>query len=130
MFFKLDSNVTLEDLAAFNTDIIHFLDAGMSPVHLIIDVDKVGSIPLSISTIVKHLSFRSHPKIGWIIISNPPGYMKMIATIVFQLVRVRMRMVNTLPEALNFLREMDISLDWKQADNSVLQETQKVIEKD
>ena len=75
MLLKVSGDVGVEDLQALNSELIHYLQEGIAPVHLISVGSNIGHVPTNLMKIQQSVSFVQHPKLGWTVIvqevSNP-----------------------------------------------------------
>lgn len=82
------------------------------PIHAIIKAD-LDTAP-SLSTLSKMGRQRStHPRSGWSVIVMPTNpVVRFGADLMSQLIKVRYRRVDTMEDALKFLKDLDDSIDW------------------
>jgi len=97
--------------AADHPDLIATIEASPAPlVHFIFNADAVTRMP-SLRVGGKP-AIASHPKVGWIVVvrrtQNP--VFKMIASILGQMTKLRVRFVNSEAEAIEFLHYVDSTL--------------------
>ena len=102
--------VSDEDMFANDQPILDYLNACTVPlVHMIVDHRKGVGSPSSKA--LAQLSWPKHPKTGWTILvgmANP--FQKFVVTVASNFFKSRMRMVNTMDEALDFLNQVDSTL--------------------
>ncbi len=102
--------VTDEDMFANDQPIIDYLNQCTVPlVHMIVDHRKGLGSPSSKA--LAQLSWPKHPKVGWMILvgmANP--FQKFVVTVTSNFFKTRMRMINTMDEALDFLNQVDSTL--------------------
>ena len=98
-----------------------YLDQGEGPlVHILVDISQAASTP-TLKQLAAGIGRDLHPKSGWMIVigvANPAA--RWIGEFVSTLFRFRYRSFSTLSDALAFLKDMDQTIDWAKADESVL----------
>lgn len=78
-------------------------------VHMVVDHRKGIGSPSSKT--LAQLSWANSPKLGWLILvgmANP--FQKFVVTVASNVFKTRMRMLNTMDEALDFLNQVDSTL--------------------
>ncbi|NDJ62856.1 MAG: STAS/SEC14 domain-containing protein [Chloroflexi bacterium] len=92
----------------------HYIGAGTAPVHILIDITDLERYPTNIKQIVNAVRHDSDTeKIGWVIyINSPNAVVKFMASVATQVLfqNVRLRLFETLDEALAFLLDRDVTL--------------------
>jgi hypothetical protein len=108
---KAFGDVTIEELVRFNAEVTTLIaEQGIAPVHVIVDLTNVGKYPSSLKDIMSTMRQRVPDKVGWMLVVTQNPIMRFVASIIFQLARLRVRMFQTIQEALDFLKENDDSL--------------------
>jgi hypothetical protein len=101
---------TDQDMLAIDQPMINYLNQSNAPlVHVI--MDNIGSTYTPSIKVLKTLQYPKHPRLGWLILIgliNP--FQRFIAAVVTTFFKTRLRMVNTMDEALDFLNEVDSTL--------------------
>ena len=99
-----------QDLFDLDGSAIQYMEQCSVPlVHLIID-HRLGSNSPSAKGLMQ-LKWPKHPKMGWIVmigLANP--LQRFVTAVASNFFKTRLRMVNTLDEALDFLNEVDSTL--------------------
>ena len=99
-----------EDMFANEQPILDYLNECTVPlVHMIVDHRKGIGTPSSKA--LAQLRWPKHPRMGWMILvgmANP--LQKFVVTGASNFFKTRMRMMNTMDEALDFLNEVDSTL--------------------
>jgi len=102
--------VTDQDLFDLDESAVHYMDQGSAPlVHLIIDHRKGINSPSAKG--LMQLKWPKHPKMGWIVMvgmANP--LQKFVTAVASNFFKTRLRMVDTMDEALDFLNDVDSTL--------------------
>ncbi len=104
--------VTLEELGEASRTVSEFVAEGTAPVHGLIDITAVQQHPTTASEIRRALrDLRFDPRRGWLIVIGVDPITRYLASVVFQLLGLRFRTVDTCDEALHFLAMHDETLD-------------------
>lgn len=104
--------VTLPQVRVGGQQVDVLLSAGEAPVHVIIDITKMTEYPLSPSKIFEASPFLRHPKLGYIAAYGVSSLLLNTLIRVFgQMAPFQYRIVQSLPEALAFLRSQDSRID-------------------
>jgi len=105
--------ITIDELAIATNQAVALIDSVATPlVHSIIDGTQVTKYPHNILQLreASKLSF-NHPRYGWLMIYGAPdGLSSFFVNMVTSFFRVRVRMVDTLDEAIDFLKSVDINV--------------------
>ena len=108
---KAFGNLTIEELLRFNAEVTKIIaDEGMTPVHIIADLSKVERYPSSLREIMNTMRQSNPEKIGWMVVVTENPIMRFMASTVFQMARLRLRIFPTMTQATAFLNEMDETL--------------------
>lgn len=102
---------TIEDLAVINKAIVQYLEQGTAPIHLLIDVTEMGSIPSNIAKIKQTFTYLDHPSIGWsLFIGHMNAIEKFIVSITTQMSKLDAKTVDTIEDAIAVLNRVDATL--------------------
>jgi hypothetical protein len=95
-----------------------------SLVHVVADSSNVTK-NLNIKDVMKTLgNVKPHPKAGWnITVGETDKLIKFTTDVARQILRLRTCSFDTLEQAIAFLKDIDPSIDWQQADQMVLTTT-------
>lgn len=98
-----------------------YLDYGHSAlVHIIVNTTEATSLP-TLQQLASGIGKEIHPKSGWMVtLGDIHPTTKWIGEFASRLFKFRYRNFRTMPEAVTFLKEMDPTIDWSQADESVV----------
>lgn len=111
---------TQDDMRQSDQDLKMFLADGIPLIHLIMDAREMESMPTSLGTIQSTISTIKDPAYGWVVaIGTTNPVTKFMGLMIAKLFRLRFRRVETLKDGLQFLSQMDQTLDWNTADTSV-----------
>ncbi len=105
-----------------------YLEQGQRPlVHSIIDLSHVDESIGLVKMAQAMKGRKPNPHIGWVItVSEQNKVVRFTASVMRQILQMRQRSFDTLPEALDFLRDIDSGLDWNRADNQIFARTIQV----
>ena len=108
--WRVWGQITLEEIAQMGRDQQKLLSEGTSPVHTLSNITDVASFPTDLRLLKEALDGINHPHIGWVLIVGTTTPLKrFVTTTVTQLVipNVRLRMFNSMDEAIEFLKHVD-----------------------
>ncbi len=112
---------TQEHIEQSDEDMKQFLEEGTPLIHLIMDARELESMPKSLGNIQSTISAITDPAYGWVVaIETKNPVTKFMGLMVAKLFRLRFRRVATIEDAIQFLSEMDNTLNWQEADMSIL----------
>jgi len=106
---------TLDELEASNADLLDLLEEFDHPtVHVIIDDENLNSIPVSLLKMRQTLTYGSHPKLGWVVMTGTKKntVSEFLMGMLAKLFRARYIRVKTFDDALKYLRKVDPSINW------------------
>ena len=112
LILTVSGDVSLEDLAQFNSAMLSHLDEGTPPVHLVSIGNNIRRVPTSIMLIKQTVTYLQHPNMGWTIIvqekANPlTGFMLSVAA---QATGMKMWQVKNVADGIETLRRLDQSI--------------------
>jgi hypothetical protein len=132
VFVRAWGNLSIEDTQDFNHCLDQYIQEGVQEyvemgisdgeVHFLQDGREIGSVPTSMTQLQKTLKVASNIGCGWIIsISRPRSKVAfMINNLVMSVMQMQFKRVNTVEEAIAFLKDADPNINWDNADESVL----------
>ena len=108
----LSETITVEDLRTGEAEITKVLNEATSDrVHILYTLRAAYAITFSANQIRTTLTYFRHPKLGWLIVVGATGAMKVLtqvfASLVNKITPILVHHVNTVDEAIAFLRERD-----------------------
>lgn len=109
---EMDTNEirALNDRAVGMIDNAELSDSATPLVHHLINIEEMTGFPRKINEVSNSVTFAS-PQMGWLIIVgkvNP--IIRFFGGVITQVSKIRFRVIETMPEALEFLQEVDPSL--------------------
>lgn len=113
IYWRVSGQVTLEDVAQMRIGQQNMLSEGKNPVHTIADISDVTNFPTDLRQLKEALDGVNHPHLGWVLIVGTTTPLKrFVTTTATQMVipKVRLRMFNTMDEAAEFLKHVDITV--------------------
>jgi hypothetical protein len=122
VYVRYWDGLTAQEFREYLNAVEHdYLDHGHSAlVHIVVDTAQATSLP-TLEQLTSSIRRNIHPKSGWMLVSgvtNPAT--RWMGEFASKLFKFRYRSFNTLPEAMAFLKEKEPTVDWSQADESVL----------
>jgi hypothetical protein len=104
--------LTMDDLQAANVIIKAHLDAAQNPIHTIVDASQVEKYPLDIRSIVASMPNIKHTNAGiFIVVGGGENSLRFVASLVSQLIGIKMHTCKTQAEAMAILVKADPSLN-------------------
>jgi hypothetical protein len=110
IYWRVWGQSTLEEIAQMGKGQQKLVNEGTVPVHLIANVTDVENFPTDLRQLKVALDGINHPHLGWtLIVGTTTPLKRFVTTTVIQMVipGVRLRMFNTLDEAVEFLKYVD-----------------------
>jgi hypothetical protein len=101
----------IDDVRLNNQEIKALLDAGQAPVHLVFQAVNLKNSPTNIQELKNSLDFLRHPNLGWIISVGSNPILNFVSTIVTNLFRINLRQANSLEDAIDWLKQLDPSIE-------------------
>jgi hypothetical protein len=103
-------DVADQDLFDIDESVIQYIDQSSAPlVHLIVDHRNGNNAPSAKG--LTQLNWPKNPRLGWTILiglKNP--FQRFVTVVAANFFKIRLRLVNTMDEALDFLNEVDSTL--------------------
>jgi hypothetical protein len=110
---QIDGDITTQDIVDSNTAITNFIRAGEAPVYLIVDTERMGHFPTNINQFKQMISYLSEPNLRSIVVIGHAVNVlaRFMASVLLQLARVELKVVNNIDEAIEFLNRLDQKLE-------------------
>lgn len=105
--------VTRDDLGTQSDTTQAMIAAGEAPVHIIVDLISMTKMDVGLNELRQILSSKDHSTtamVGWTLVLRHNSLVQFFASMAIQLLKARFTFVDTLDEALAFLRERDATL--------------------
>jgi hypothetical protein len=111
LLLHVSGDVSIEDLGKFNHDMNHYLDEGVTSVHLVSIGENIRRVPTNLMQIKENLTYLQHPKMGWTIIiqEKPNPLTGFIVSVAAQATGMKVRQSKTLEDSLETLKHLDSS---------------------
>ncbi len=115
--------LTNDEMAQHNERMIELLDDAKPFVHTILVTHPDTRLPTpSIAAGRRILSFIGHKNLGWnIVVHNPYSIMAKMSILLAKVARARYRQFDNIYDAIDFLKEIDTTVDWTTANMSLLE---------
>lgn len=110
MHIELFGNMTLDELRAVAQESIAYTQAGIAPVHAVIDQSRVERVPISLSTLVNSMTIGVQPNSGVSVLVGGSRFTRYITQMLYQLVRLDMRQAEDIDQAIAVLQRLDETL--------------------
>ncbi len=110
--------ITVEELVRFNEEVTKMIiEEGTSPVHIIADLTKVERYP-PLRDILSAMRKTAPDKVGWMVVVTENPIMRFLASMIFQIARLRLRMYPTMQQAMAFLTDVDVTLTARKGEST------------
>lgn len=110
VYLRVYDAFTIDELSIAAEFINEGVMNGIPPVHLIVDVRDVRSIPTNVLEIKNMNEYLGHENMGWLVIVGAHSTVNMIAVVVTKLLKTQYRNFRFLEPALEFLSQQDETL--------------------
>ncbi len=87
------------------------LNAGMAPVHVIIDAAELSNKPVNFQQINQVSASIRNPAVGWWVMVNAGKMVGFTASVLSKLVGVKLKTAATIKEARTILERVDLTLE-------------------
>jgi hypothetical protein len=112
IFVQFEGNLTIEEIAAYDTEIQQRLNEATEKVHVIADLGKVAHFPVNMMRVREVLTYHKHARLGWHVLVNdhPNPLMNFFATAISNVAGLKVQHARTLEEAILTLSRVDMTL--------------------
>jgi hypothetical protein len=112
IFVRLSGHITFHDLEELYRTTVRSMQASDAPmVHVLMDDGDITDFPKSIPELRNMMRWQEHHKLGWVVAyPNNNPLLNFIATVLSQTFGSRYRRVESLEDALTYLRDADLAL--------------------
>jgi hypothetical protein len=114
IYCRAFGTATIEDIHHLNRETQLHVRAGQPLVHVICDLKGLDKYPTNIAGMRQSLEQMDHERMGWVIVCGAGNaLLRFIASLITQFIipNVRLRMFDTVQQAVAFLREHDSTLE-------------------
>ncbi len=106
---RLIGDITEDDMHGMFDLAIAMLDEGHPPVHLIADHTHMGKFPNNFGA-MQFMVRKPHPNMGWVVVISPNRVARFLTNVLFQVMPVPTKMVDTMDTAWAYLNQIDSSI--------------------
>ena len=119
IYSEMWGNMSLEDIRQHSIACIECMSQTTRFVHMIVDLKSMQTLPLNAIQLRRAGTVLDQPNMGWmVLIAEDRSYMYVVKLVMQMVTKTRTRVVSSLDEAIEFLREQDQTIDWSQAGDS------------
>jgi hypothetical protein len=108
------SEITLDEMRQANQDSIAYIQQGSPGLlfHSILDTTQLEKFPMKLNLLTDDSvgSYRKEPNLGWILLISHNRMISFLSSMTVQLTQTRFRVLQTVDEAIAFLKDRDVSL--------------------
>ena len=87
-----------------------FLSSGVAPVHIVVDLTRMETIPTNLKQNMSMGDYLRHPNLGWTVLVGGNVLVNFMLSILSQVFQMKYTKRETVEEALAFLAEHDPTL--------------------
>jgi hypothetical protein len=121
LYVQAPPQITMETIGIFNERILSFLNTAENRVHLIVDARAIETMPRNPVAMRETLTILNHFFIGWMVfVTEDKGIQFLTSVIANMLSRAKSHSVADFSEAVAFLKEIEHTIDWQDANQSIL----------
>jgi hypothetical protein len=85
----------------------NFLDKGTAPIHLVVDVTKLDSIPINLRQNTSMGEYLRHPSLGWTVLVGGSTLVNFMVSVLGQVFHMKQARRESVEEAITFLAMQD-----------------------
>lgn len=105
---RVTGDLVLPEIELGSREVIALLDSSEAPAHIVIDISRMKSYPVRVSTLVDSSTYLRHPHVGWLVIYGVSNFvLEVVISTLGKLARVRLRKAASQAEAFQFLARQD-----------------------
>lgn len=105
-----EGELTIDELRESNQNTKDFVENTSHTVHNIVDINALEKFPTTIKEMIGVADSLKHENIGWFVIIGSNRLQSFVVGVLAQIFGAQIKSVNTLEEALTFLRNVDSDL--------------------
>jgi hypothetical protein len=110
VFGHFVGDLSTEDLINWGKLAESYIEAGIAPVHLVVDIRQMGKFPQQVTLLMSALTYLRNPKLGWNVIVGTSMIVGVLAQIVASITSTKYRNAPSLEDALDYLQRVDSTL--------------------
>jgi hypothetical protein len=110
IYERVSGDVDFEATASAANHVSTLLNAGIAPVHLVIEMSELKSFPTNVSKIHTVTQFMRSPALGWVVVIGSSSLATFFINVIRQIIKFPVVHQPSLDQGLAFLREQDASL--------------------
>lgn len=125
IYFHINGIVTMDEVEEVNAEILALIEAGDAPVHLIVNDANAEKMPINIRELSTQFAYVKHPKTGYLVGAGETNMiLAYIIRMVAKTIGVNIVRRKTFADVIDYLRKLDSTLNWEDANDGVLIEPQ------
>ena len=111
LFTRAHGNVTVQETVQMSQIATERLAEGNPPIHFVVDITDIQKFPTNILQLKNTVSYLRHPNMGWLVVVGSNALLNTLGAIISQLLGANFRTFRTRKGALDFLAQMDPTLN-------------------
>lgn len=110
LLLKLEGELTSQESEEISNINVQRFDAGIEPVHLIIDISALTKFPTDIRQTSSLARYLRHKKLGWVVVVGTNTMINFLSSLLSQLTGFDYAKRDTIKDAVAFLEKQDDTL--------------------
>ena len=110
LLLKLKGELTSEESLEISDINVQHFDAGVAPVHLIIDISELQKFPTNIRQTSALARYLRHKKLGWVVVVGTNTLINFMSSLLSQLTGFDYTKRDSIDDAVKFLQRQDETL--------------------
>jgi hypothetical protein len=100
--------LSFSDVQQVNRELLPYFHRAAQPVHVVVNVSRLQTYPLSVSRIRSACEAMSHVRMGWLVVYGVEGVViPIMLSVIADLARFEYKIVPAAADALQFLHDQD-----------------------
>ncbi len=110
IYTELLGTLTSQEAQEMSDTHAKFLNEGTAPVHLIVDVTRLGAVPTSLRQNTSMGGYLRHPSLGWTVLIGGSVLVNFMVSVIGQVFKFHYSKRENLENAMTYLISQDASL--------------------
>jgi hypothetical protein len=115
---ELGGVASLEDIEQADKVVINMLDAGIAPVHIIVNCSTLTRVPVNLTQVQARMTHLNHANLGKVAAYGVNRYVRLMASAVFSFSKTQLQFAPTPADAITYIRHIDYTVDWHNTPSS------------
>jgi len=111
ILLRLTGSLDLESGTKASEATNDYINQGISPVHLVVDMSELKSFPTNITKVNQMNQYLKNPARGWVVVIGGSALSNFVVNVISQVIKFPVTQRPTLNDALEFLKKNDVTLE-------------------